>query len=63
LVIKEDDLAGGHCPECYEERGERRSDFEEVKETADEVKYRCEDCGIIIVSPDKIRKDKTKGKR
>lgn len=56
LTISAEELGDSHCPECFEERGERLSDFEEVP--ADEkapVRYRCEECGVVIESgpPDK----------
>ncbi len=49
LTIKADELGGGYCPECYEINGSKRFDFEEVtaKETK-RVRYRCEDCGLVI---------------
>ncbi len=51
LTIKADELAGGYCPECYEESGVRRYDFEEVPaEPSGGVKYRCEKCHAIIES-------------
>lgn len=49
LTISRDELGQGHCPECYAERGERRYDFEEVKEEGDApVRYRCERCNLLI---------------
>lgn len=49
LTIKADELKGGYCPECYEESGVRRYDFEEVQaEEPDKVRYRCEGCNAII---------------
>ena len=48
LVIKEDELDDDYCPECYDEKGKRLSDFEPVKEKAAGDKYRCEDCGVVI---------------
>ncbi len=51
LTIKPEDLGEKCCPECFQEQGAKRYDFEEVapieKETA---RYRCEKCGIIIES-------------
>ncbi|MEW6599354.1 MAG: hypothetical protein AB1499_00130 [Nitrospirota bacterium] len=51
LTIKADELGEGHCPECFETRGERKYDFEEVV-SADtgKARYRCEECGVIIES-------------
>lgn len=49
LTISEEELGRGYCPECYEERGVRHSDFEMVEEERDErVTYRCEDCNLLI---------------
>jgi len=51
LTIKHDDLGKSFCPECFETRGEKIYDFEEVVEKEKgPVKYRCEDCGTIIES-------------
>lgn len=51
LTIKADELDGGYCPECYEESGVRRYDFEEVPaEPSGGVRYRCEKCHAIIES-------------
>ncbi len=49
LVISARELEGGHCPECYEERGERCCDFEAVAAgEEEETRYRCEQCGALI---------------
>ena len=49
LTIDEEELADGHCPECWEVDGVRRRDFEEVQQKDDDkVQYRCEDCGALI---------------
>jgi hypothetical protein len=48
LTIREDELDGGWCPECYEASGQRRSDFETVAGEDGGVRYRCEDCGILV---------------
>ena len=49
LTIKEEDLTQDFCPECYEMKGEKRYDFEEVPSTkVTETQYRCESCGTII---------------
>ena len=51
LTIKANELGGGYCPECYEESGVRRSDFEEIPaESSDIARYRCEKCHAIIES-------------
>ena len=51
LTIKADELGEDYCPECFETFGKKRYDFEEIPvgETVI-VKYRCEDCGVIIES-------------
>ena len=49
LVIDEEELADGNCPECYEVSGDKRSDFEPVEsEDNDTIRYSCEACGAII---------------
>lgn len=49
LTINADELTSRYCPECYESSGKRRNDFEEVAAAADDiVRYRCEDCGVMI---------------
>jgi predicted RNA-binding Zn-ribbon protein involved in translation (DUF1610 family) len=49
LTIKADELSNRYCPECFEVRGKRHADFEEVQATDTErTQYRCEDCGVII---------------
>ena len=49
LTIKPDDLADGYCPECFEEDGVKRDDFDEVEaEENGAARYRCELCGAII---------------
>ena len=49
LVIAEDDLAGGYCPECYDVDGVKRTEFEQVlPDETEPVRYRCERCGAII---------------
>jgi len=54
LTITAEELAGGFCPECYDSRGEKRYDFDEIKTAqTTATRYRCEDCGAII----EIRKD------
>jgi hypothetical protein len=42
-------LTNRYCPECFEESGKKRYDFEEVLESKQEhIQYRCEDCGALI---------------
>lgn len=49
LVISKEELANGYCPECYELRGVRHYEFEEVEqEPGTTIRYRCEECGAII---------------
>ncbi len=48
LTIREDELEGGWCPECYEVSGKRRADFEILAGKDGGIRYRCEDCGIVI---------------
>jgi hypothetical protein len=51
LTIRSDELGKNFCPECFESRGEKRYDFEEIVEASTGTqKYRCEDCGVIIES-------------
>jgi len=51
LTISRKELGGGHCPECFAERGVRHDDFEEVETDGDQaITYRCEDCHILIES-------------
>lgn len=49
LTIAEEELdEDGYCPECKEEHGRRRADFERVEvSTRDVTKVRCEDCGLV----------------
>ncbi len=51
LSISREELGSGHCPECYAERGVKHDDFEELA-VADpgKVRYRCEECALIIES-------------
>jgi len=49
LVISKEELANGHCPECYHLRGVRHYEFEEVAaKQGPAVRYRCEECGAVI---------------
>ena len=51
LTIDEEELADGHCPECYDAYGVKRRDFEQLEPEGDgKVRYRCEECGAIITS-------------
>jgi predicted RNA-binding Zn-ribbon protein involved in translation (DUF1610 family) len=49
LTINADDLTSRYCPECFEAHNTKRADFETiVAEDTDIVRYRCEDCGVLI---------------
>jgi len=52
LTIRQEDLRGGPCPECYEARGKRNYEFETLPapNTAI-VRYRCDACGFLV-APD-----------
>ena len=49
LTINANELNNKYCPECFEESGKKRYDFEEVNDSKiGIIQYRCEDCGAII---------------
>ncbi|MCG8336906.1 MAG: hypothetical protein MJE63_20560 [Proteobacteria bacterium] len=49
LTITPDELNDSYCPECYEESGRKRYDFEQIEAAEqDSSQYRCEDCGALI---------------
>ena len=49
LVLSIEELGDSFCPECYEEKGQRNYDFENVKDaTEGKALYLCEDCGAGI---------------
>jgi hypothetical protein len=51
LTIAPDELPEGYCPECFENSGVKRYDFEAVAVTgATTIRYRCEECGVIFES-------------
>jgi transposase-like protein len=51
LTIAEEELGDGYCPECFENSGSKRYDFEELGSGASDVaRYRCEECGAVIKS-------------
>ena len=51
LTIKADDLTYRYCPECFEANNTKRYDFEEIVTAASgSVRYRCEECGVLIES-------------
>ncbi|MDY7036741.1 MAG: hypothetical protein SV375_11345 [Thermodesulfobacteriota bacterium] len=51
LIIDVKEIGEGCCPECYEALGTKRRDFEKLKPEDDgKIRYRCEDCGVIIAS-------------
>jgi Zn finger protein HypA/HybF involved in hydrogenase expression len=49
LTINADELHGGCCPECFDVHGQRHYDFDSI-ESPDKgkIRYRCEQCGLII---------------
>jgi len=47
LTINADELKNGFCPECFEVKGIKNYDFEEIKKV-EVTKYKCEQCGMII---------------
>jgi hypothetical protein len=51
LTIRAEELGESYCPECFENQGRKRFEFEEVAvaHTAI-VRYRCEECGVIVES-------------
>lgn len=52
LTLRTDELTNRYCPECYEARGIKRFDFDEVAEARSEtIQYSCEECGVLIVVP------------
>jgi Zn finger protein HypA/HybF involved in hydrogenase expression len=51
LTITSAELGDSFCPECYEIHDEKRYDFDEMgAEESGPVRYRCEECGVIIES-------------
>lgn len=49
LVLSTDELGDSYCPECFEARGERCYDFEDVVDGAkEEARYFCESCGASV---------------
>ena len=49
LTIEKNELDDSFCPECFDTRGEKHCDFEEVEESGTEgADYGCEECGVII---------------
>jgi len=51
LTISAEELGDGYCPECFDSTGAKQYDFESVENTARNlVRYRCEECGVIITS-------------
>ena len=51
LTINAAELGDSYCPECFEENGEKRYEFEEI-ETGNRktARYRCLECDMIIES-------------
>ena len=49
LTISFQELGNSYCPECFETRGKKHYDFEEINEPEiEKTRYRCESCGLII---------------
>ncbi len=50
LTIDADELGSQkYCPECFEVYGRKHCDFDEIEpEGTQKIRYRCEQCGIII---------------
>jgi hypothetical protein len=49
LTITPEELEGGYCPECYEAKGIKNSNFEEISTPGDgKTRYRCEQCNAVI---------------
>jgi rubrerythrin len=51
LSIDTEELGDSYCPECFETKGRKLYDFQEiVSESKETIQYRCEECGILIES-------------
>ena len=51
LTMSADELDDGYCPECFDGSGAKRYDFESISNASGNVvRYRCEECGVIITS-------------
>lgn len=51
LTINAQELGGDCCPECFEGTGLEHYEFDVVENPkAGVVRYRCEECGVIIES-------------
>lgn len=51
LTMSADELGDSYCPECFDSTGAKRYDFELLSITGGGVvRYRCEECGVIIAS-------------
>lgn len=49
LTIDADELGDGYCPECFENEGKKRYEFDPIKAVERSLpRYRCERCGVII---------------
>jgi hypothetical protein len=48
LTIDAEELSEGYCPECYEATGDQRYDFDRVASANRGIRYRCEECGLVI---------------
>jgi Zn finger protein HypA/HybF involved in hydrogenase expression len=51
LTLAAEELGDGYCPECFDSSGTKHRDFEELSHAGSKaVRYRCEECGIVITS-------------
>ena len=49
LTMSADELGDGYCPECFDSTGAKHFEFESLANT-NVVRYRCEECGVIIAA-------------
>ena len=51
LTITAKEIGEGYCPECYEAYGVKRRNFDKLEpEDNGKTQYRCEDCGMLVIS-------------
>jgi len=51
LTMSAEELGDGYCPECFEGSGIKHSEFEELPQAGSKgARYRCEECGVVIMS-------------
>jgi rubrerythrin len=49
LTIARDELPEGYCPECFENSGTKRYEFDDVVVSGKTpTRYRCEECGVVF---------------